>query len=540
MHSLRTRITLLTVCVVIVALTVVTFLSVMFIRNNERLESDQLLLLLCETGERNLDYYFNSVQKSVSKVAAFVEKDLDGLETEQLERHMERVGRYFEEMANKTNGVLTYYYRIDPEVSDAVKGFWYTNLDGEGFEAHEVTDITLYDTRDTSKLVWFTVPKHTGQPIWLPPYITDNLDVRVISYNVPVYYEGRFVGVVGIEIDYSTMAGQVESIRLYKNGYAFITDAKGSLFFHPRIDVTALTEETMPPIPEGMLGDSTFRRYTFEGVEKQAAWLPLSNGMCLVVCVPVLETEGEWLRLIRSILIVSAVVLLVMSAFTMIYTRRITKPLQALTEAAEQLDKGNYDFKLNYSGDDEVGQLTSTFKRLAGHMKDHINDLNNRVYIDALTSVKNKGAFSDAIDALQERIDRDRANTAFAIGMFDCDNLKLINDQYGHEKGDVYLKTACRLICRVFQHSPVFRIGGDEFAVILRSDDYTNRAALIRQFEADRAAVCASTENQWEQVHIAMGVADYDPKVDTSPTDVVRRADKLMYANKRKRKAARG
>lgn len=540
MHSLRTRITLLTVCVVIVALTVVTFLSVMFIRNNERLESDQLLLLLCETGERNLEYYFNSVQKSVSKVASFVEKDLDGLETEQLERHMERVGRYFEEMANKTNGVLTYYYRIDPAVSDAVKGFWYTNLDGEGFEAHEVTDITLYDTRDTSKLVWFTVPKHTGQPIWLPPYITDNLDVRVISYNVPVYYEGRFVGVVGIEIDYSTMAGQVESIRLYKNGYAFITDAKGSLFFHPRIDVTALTEETMPPIPEGMLGDSTFRRYTFEGVEKQAAWLPLSNGMCLVVCVPVIETEGEWQRLIRSILIVSAVVLLVMSAFTMIYTRRITKPLQALTEAAEQLDKGNYDFKLNYSGDDEVGQLTSTFKRLADHMKDHINDLNNRVYIDALTSVKNKGAFSDAMDALQERIDSDRANTAFAVGMFDCDNLKLINDQYGHEKGDVYLKTACRLICRVFQHSPVFRIGGDEFAVILRSDDYTNRAALIRQFEADRAAVCASAENQWEQVHIAMGVADYDPKADTTPTDVVRRADKLMYANKRKRKAARG
>ena len=540
MHSLRTRITLLTVCVVIVALTVVTFLSVMFIRNNERLESDQLLLLLCETGERNLEYYFNSVQKSVSKVASFVEKDLDGLETEQLERHMERVGKYFEEMANKTNGVLTYYYRIDPEVSDAVKGFWYTNLDGEGFEAHEVTDITLYDTRDTSKLVWFTVPKHTGQPIWLPPYITDNLDVRVISYNVPVYYDDRFVGVVGIEIDYSTMAGQVESIRLYKNGYAFITDAEGSLFFHPRIDVTALTEETMPPIPEGMLGDSTFRRYTFEGVEKQAAWLPLSNGMCLVVCVPVIETEGEWQRLIRSILIVSAVVLLVMIAFTMIYTRRITKPLQALTEAAEQLDKGNYDFKLNYSGDDEVGQLTSTFKRLAGHMKDHINDLNNRVYIDALTSVKNKGAFSDAIDALQERIDRDRANTAFAVGMFDCDNLKLINDQYGHEKGDVYLKTACRLICRVFQHSPVFRIGGDEFAVILRSDDYTNRAALIRQFEADRAAVCASAENQWEQVHIAMGVADYDPKADTSPTDVVRRADKLMYANKRKRKAARG
>ena len=529
----------MTVCVVIIALTAVTLLSVMFIRNNKRLESDQLLLLLCETGERNLNYYFNSVQKSVTKVASFAEQDLDGLETEQLERHMDRVGRYFEEMANKTNGVLTYYYRIDPAVSDIVKGFWYTDLGGEGFTEHQVTDITLYDTKDTSKLVWFTVPKHTGQPIWLPPYITDNLDVRVISYNVPIYWQGRFIGVVGIEIDYTTMAGQVESIRLYNNGYAYLSDAQGSLFFHPRIDVTALTEATMPPIPEGMLGDSTFRRYTFEGVQKQAAWLPLSNGMRLIVCVPVIEAEGEWRRLIRSILIVSAVVLLVMSAFTMFYTRRITRPLQALTEAAEQLDRGNYDFRLDYNGNDEVGRLTRTFKRLAGNMKEHISDLNKRVYIDALTSVKNKGAFADAMEALQGRIDEDKTGEAFAVGMFDCDDLKRINDQYGHDKGDLYLKTACRLICRVFQHSPVFRVGGDEFAVILKGSDYENRAALVRRFEADREALCATAQDRWEQVHVAMGIAEYDPQVDAAAMDVVRRADKLMYANKRMRKEAR-
>ena len=79
MHSLRTRITFLTVCVIVIALTIVTLLSVLFIRNNERLESDQLLLLLCETGERNLDYYFNSVQKSVEKVSSFVESDLKGV-----------------------------------------------------------------------------------------------------------------------------------------------------------------------------------------------------------------------------------------------------------------------------------------------------------------------------------------------------------------------------------------------------------------------------------------------------------------------------
>ena len=383
--------------VVVIALTIVTLSSVLFIRNNERRESEQLLLLLCETGERNLD--------------------------------------------------------------------------GEGFEEHEVTDITLYDTQDTSRLVWFTVPKYTGEPIWLPPYITDNLDVRVISYNVPIYWKGRFVGVVGIEIDYTTMSEQVESLRLYSSGYAFLSDADGKIFFHPHIDVAQLTEATMPDVPDGLLSDSTFVRYRFEGVEKQAAWLPLSNGMRLNVAVPVSETEGDW-------------------------------------------------------------------QRLADHMKEHINDLSKRVYVDALTSVKNKGAFTSAIEALQGQMDADREQMAFAIGVFDCDDLKLVNDRYGHDKGDIYLKTACRLICTVFQHSPVFRIGGDEFAVILRNDDYDNRAELVRLFEQRSGEINAANAERWKQVRIAMGIAVYDDHVDHSVVDVVHRADKIMYTNKHLRKEA--
>lgn len=538
MHSLRTRITFLTVCVIVISVSIVTFLSVLFIRRRESRESDQLLLLLCETGERNLDYYFNSVQKSVRKVASFAEKDLQGLEPEQLESHMDHVSKFFDEMAYKTNGVLTYYYRLDPSISDTVKGFWYTNLDGDGFTEHEVTDITKYDTEDTSRLVWFTVPKHTGEPIWLPPYITDNLGARVISYNEPIYWKGQFIGVVGIEIDYSTMAKQVEAIRLFNNGYAFLSDEEGNIFFHPRIDVATLSEAELPKPPEGLVSDDTFLRYTFDGVKKEAAWLSLSNGMRLVVTVPLSETDGDWQRLIREILLVSMIVLVTMSLFTMYYMGRITKPLEDLTRAAEQVDRGNYDFALDYNEDDEVGRLTSTFKGLADHVKSHISDLNKRVYVDALTSVKNKGAFADAIEVLQNRLDN-QENLEFASGVFDCDNLKLINDQYGHDKGDIYLKTACRLICRVFQHSPVFRIGGDEFAVILQNEDYRNLDNLVRQFEEERQKLNASTENRWEQVHISMGTAVYDPETDNAVIDTVRRADKTMYANKRLRKEAK-
>ena len=540
MRSLRTKISFLTICVTVIAVVVVTLTSVLFIRNAEHHKSEQLLLLLCETGERNLDYYFTSVEKSVQKVAAYTEKEFTGLEDEALEEHSHRVARYFDEIANKTNGVLTYYYRIDPSVSKTEKGFWFTDLDGSGFVEHEVTDITQYDTEDTSRLVWFTVPKHTGNAIWLPPYETDNLPgVNVISYNIPVYYRGRFVGVIGIEIDYSLMAEQVDSIKLYESGYAFLTDAQGNLIYHPRINLADEADGGIPAVPEGLMSESTFTKYTWDGTMKTAAWLRLSNGMRLYVSVPEKVTEGDWELLLTQVLIIAAVVLVLTVLLTRILTGNIIRPLKQLTEAAKKTDEGNYDFTLDYDGNDEVGTLTRTFKRMADHMKEHISDLNRRANVDALTSVRNKGAFANFIDDMQKRIDEGQEKPEFAIGVFDCDDLKTVNDQYGHDKGDVYLKTASRLICRVFQHSPVFRIGGDEFAVILRNDDYRYREDLVASFEKASAETRENQANPWDQVHVAMGIAEFDPAQDHSVIDTMRRADKMMYTNKRKNKAAR-
>lgn len=538
MRSLRTKLTVITVGVVTVAIILMSLLCILSIRKTERRRSEQALLLLCETGARNLDYYFSSVQKSVNDVSLYISSDIDRLDEESLAAHMERVKGYFEEKAYKTNGVLTYYYRIDPTVSDTVKGFWYMDLTGEGFVEHEVTDITLYDTADTSALVWFTVPKFQGKPVWLSPYVTDNLDVKVISYNVPVYFRGNFIGVVGIEIDYSTMAEQVESIRLFNNGYAFINDKEGSLFYHPYLDVSQFTPETTPVTPRGVVSESSFVRYTFDGVQKEAVWLSLSNGMRLNVTAPVAETEGDWRQLIVNIIVAGTGVLIAAGLFTLFYTQKISKPLKQLTVAAEQVDSGNYDYELTYEGNDELGVLTRTFKRLSGHMRDNIANLNRRVYTDALTHVKNKGAFSSYLDKLQDEADDGKEPPKFLLGVFDCDNLKLVNDKYGHDKGDIYLQTASHTICTIFKNSPVFRIGGDEFSVILQGDDYRNREALIKQFEDACERINAATENEWEQIHISFGFAEYDPLNDGAVSDVLRRADKVMYENKRLRKKA--
>lgn len=534
MRSIRTKITVVTICEIALVVIITSVLGVMAISDFGKKSSDQLLYYLCEDEQRTIDTYFKSVEQSVKTVSDYAQQDLKKTELDDLEGHLDRVENLFEKTANNTNGVLTYYYRIDPDAHASAKGFWYVDLNKSGFQEHEVTDIAKYDDDDPS-MVWFSVPKKTGQPKWLPPYFTANLDEYVLSYNVPVYKDKKFVGVIGIEIAYDTIASSVNSITLYKSGYAFINDYKGNIICHPRMDMSEFTDGNNPTVPSELLTQDRHITYTYNNVKKRAVQLPLHNGMRLIVTVPVAEINETWKGLLDKLIPTSLLLILIFALLTMRMSRRITRPLRQLTKAAEQLDEGNYDFDMKYSTDDEVGTLARTFSQMAGHLKAHMKELNDLAYSDPLTSVHNKGAFDTYMRDLQSDLAFSREDKKFAIGVFDCNGLKLINDEFGHEKGDLYLKSAVSIICRAFAHSPVFRIGGDEFAVILQNWDFHNRKQLVKTFE-ERVAKTADARERWHQISIAMGIAVFDPKTDKTANDVFRRADDLMYENKRLQK----
>ena len=534
MHSLRTKITAMCIGAIIITMIIAAAFGMVSIQRLGMSDAERMLRLLCEVGEKNLDDLFENLEQNVQIVSSYVESDLDGLNDEDLQGHLNRVSDVFKRILVNTNGIVTYYYRIDPAVSASVEGFWFVNLDGKGFETHEVTDITQYNTEDTSQLVWFTVPKATGEPVWLKPYITDNLDVRVISYNVPVYFGEQFVGVIGIELDYSAMAAQVNNITLYENGYAFITDADGVIVYHPHMSIPEL--ETREKAPDGIVSSDSIVRYNYKGTEKLAFRLPLINGDLLTVSAPLSEINASWYKWIAAIVIAFLALLLVFIAFTKRYSERITKPLQKLTEAAEQIDKGNYDCALDYAGKDEIGALTNTFRRVTENLKKYISRLNDLAYADALTSLHNRGAFDLMVRDMQMQIDQPEGRLAFAVCMFDCNCLKQVNDVYGHDKGDIFLKETARIICDVFEHSPVFRIGGDEFVAILQNRDYENREALLRLFDEKCSEKRETETDPWKKVDVSRGLADYEPQEDKLIDDVVRHADRAMYENKRSMK----
>ncbi|MBQ1604248.1 MAG: GGDEF domain-containing protein, partial [Lachnospiraceae bacterium] len=151
--------------------------------------------------------------------------------------------------------------------------------------------------------------------------------------------------------------------------------------------------------------------------------------------------------------------------------------------------------------------------------------------VDSLTGVKNKLAFYEKEKELEEALDKGE-HLEFGVIVFDVNDLKRINDNYGHDAGDRWIRSACNLICDIFKRSPVYRIGGDEFTVIIENKDYDNREKLLEKFNK---IVESNVGN--DKVVVASGCAIYNREHDFSFKTIFDRADYKMYLRKEELKS---
>ncbi len=147
--------------------------------------------------------------------------------------------------------------------------------------------------------------------------------------------------------------------------------------------------------------------------------------------------------------------------------------------------------------------------------------------VDSLTGVKNKHAYVQWEEKINAQIEKGEQEP-FAVVVCDINSLKAVNDLYGHKEGDVCIRNACAKICGIFSHSPVFRIGGDEFVVLLFGEDYERRTRLMEQVNAipsDRKKIRIGET-------LAAGMVEYRRNRHFSLLSVFEEADRAMYERK--------
>ena len=371
----------------------------------------------------------------------------------------------------------------------------------------------------------------------MEPYFNQNLGIYMVSYVVPFFRDGVFWGIAGMDIDFDVVIERVRTIRPYSTGYAFLCSDQGVIYYHPELEIGARMTDNRAELEPFVKALSTSEDayaydYSYMSIGKTMTFYPLQNGMKLILAVPDSEIKAPMVSLFRTIVAVALLMCVIVALLIVHFSNRIIHPLESLTQAAQKIALGNLDVDLPNPSGDEVGILTRSFEVTVSSLKQYVASMNNMAFTDPLTQVKNKTAYDRAVLGLQK--DMDAGQASFGLVMLDLNDLKRINDQYGHERGDEYIVCCCNLICSVFKRSPVFRVGGDEFVVILVGENLADCDALLAELNAG-IEKSLSDETPWHRLSIAKGIA-FSEETDTSPDAVFNRADEAMYADKRRMK----
>lgn len=286
-----------------------------------------------------------------------------------------------------------------------------------------------------------------------------------------------------------------------------------------------------------------------------SAYSPIFNSRGEVAGVVAADFSAQWYeaaigQLQRSALNVCMVSLIIAALIIFILAGRLQNRLDTISEDLEKLS-GDLDDLIREipifphekqedeqvaaappaaSPADEIGVLSEKIRSMQKELQGYIVFARATAYMDVLTGMSNQSSYLERVKQLNQEIEAKTA--AFTVFIIDLNGLKNMNDDYGHDAGDAAIIDAANVIRAAFPAGELFRIGGDEFAVLLHAGSEEEISA--RKAAMDEAlGVCNQTEKSYGvPLSFSKGAAVFDPARDKEYMDVFRRADQAMYQDK--------
>lgn len=571
--SISTKLMMLIISVIFVLSACLMIICILFMGNVLTQGAVTQMNLFCDERGSDLDTELLRIEDAVSSLSKWTKSripDLDSIrEDESLRaRIIDESDDLILFMTESNDFIQSAYIHYAIDITGPVdrdEGTYYSRDTDGTFKTIPFTQQEIEE--DPVSEFWYYAPIKAGKAIWTKPYYDGSIDDYLISYVQPVIIDGTPVAVIGIDVSFSRLLTWVDSLSYGESGYMYLKEADGSAHYHlddlGKEHLHGDAEDEIVENGELMTQDrttDTLIRYNYLGRDRVMAFVTLRNGMKFVLCDGHDSIYRERDRVVILMVVVSVIMAGVSMGVAAFISLRITDPLRKIASAANEIGEGNYDVVLPPEKNDEVGEVSRSFrlaidkirsrsedirahvaaqneriKKDAQTLKKQEDDLvsmRNLAYIDSLTNVKNKHAFEDTASYIDEKI---KAGTAeFAVIMCDLNYLKLINDTHGHQEGDRALKKATKILCRAFPMSTVFRIGGDEFVIIPSMLEYARIAEHLSTLKMMLEQQRKTTDDITKRISISYGSAIFDRDYDHSFQEVFERADKQMYEQKQK------
>lgn len=278
-------------------------------------------------------------------------------------------------LAKNTQGARTVYIRYNPEFTNPISGIF---LSGEGndFEALVPTDFSMYDPSDMAHVGWYYVPVNAGEPIWMDPYLNENINVYMISYVVPIYINGESIGIVGMDIDFTVVEEMVNSIKIYDSGYAYLTNKTNTLLVHKdHATGTALSE--VNSAAAALLSDPNKADTVDTSSSQVQLYTTLHNGMKMGLTISRSEMFAETRSMILKIVIAIVVTLAAVIVVASLAGSRMAKPIRQVTKVVQ--NTAEFNFKSSAGGDklcslkDETGDMARAVRQMRQELRKMVN-----------------------------------------------------------------------------------------------------------------------------------------------------------------------
>lgn len=540
MKSIQTKILLLSLFGILISTFLVGGIGITRFKQAIDADAVKILNLTCSEKAQELNTVFERIEQSVEVLSEYAQNNLESVsalknDAGYLETYTEELAELADTIVNATEGSVAIYVRFNPDITNAKAGFFkIKDLESGAFKDFETTDFSRYSPNDEEYVGWYYLPVQAGHAIWMQPYINQNIGVYMISYVVPIYREDVLIGVAGMDIDFNYITEKTDAIHVYDTGHAFLMDRDlcivHSMHYEKGTYVKSLSQNLAKVERSDIEKGELLYTYSLEGDEKKVTFREIANDMYLAVTVPVSEIDRIRNNLVMRVGIVGVCIAFVFIVFSVLITKNIVRPLKELNVAAKGIAEGNLDVVLKCNSKDEVGTLTASLRETARQLKIRIDYISNLAYTDKLTGVQNNTAYADEVDAIKAKILY--GGYKFAIFVIDVNGLKKFNDNYGHAYGNELIMKIADAAIAVFGYENIYRIGGDEFTVILQDADAEKCEMLEKQFED----LIANPRGKIK-LSAAIGNAISTGFSDDDYDKLFEQADERMYQKKQEMKA---
>ena len=417
-NLLKSQIVFFIIIIMTITFAIITSILFAFFNYTSHNNHSKIISLASEKKKSELNAFFNSAEKIVNEFEDYILLTLDEnkllTDSEYEAAYMAKLSRFMTSRASLQKGVICTFFRMNMERFGPTRGIFLTGSYQKKFVNIRTTNLSKYSPSDTEHVGWYYLPVWKKAPVWTPPYENSSLGQKMITYSLPVYKDGNFLGVVGIDFRLGIIDEMINSTQIDNSKGLLIGKENNLIHMNTKEELSKAVEHSaeLSLIIEQFQNnkDKEIQKFIWDGNNYTGTLSELENGMTYILAISNKELSKNIYGQINVLIITFLFFFFITIILVLFINTKIIRPIKIVTRTTNRLARGELSLLIPYHSENEIGTLANNIRLMTSQLKEYIE------YISAQTK-KEREAKEAALTESQINAAASQAKSAFLANM---------------------------------------------------------------------------------------------------------------------------